>query len=244
MRNIVFRYIGLLFFACFLLPVCPAWAAYDLFVFVEGIPGESTDSHHVDWIDATSYHSIIKYDPGLGKIVFDAIHVVKKLDRASVLLSSQVATCTRIPTVILDFVESTGSMRSFLKCTLTGARVKRLTLSGITNDENIGMLEIVAFSFERIAWEYFPPDGESVKITWDVLRDCESEQTCNADFDVDGDVDGKNLAAFLLAFGSSLGDPGYYAPADLNHDDAVDEVDLAEFAVEFFKTECIVCPFK
>lgn len=244
MKNLVFKYFGLLFFACFLLPVGPTWAAYDLYVFVEGTPGESTDSRHLDWIDASSYQSTVKYDPVLGKIWFDAVHMVKKLDRASLRLLSQAVTCARIPRVIFDFVESTGSMRSFLKITLNGARVKGLASSGTSDNDNIGIPETVAFSFERITWEYFPVEGQPVTLTWDVLRNCESGQNCKADFDVEGDVDGINLAAFLIAFGSSSGDSNYYAPADMNHDDIVDQIDLAEFALEFSKTDCIACPFE
>jgi hypothetical protein len=147
----------------------------------------------------------------------------------------------RIPRVIFDFVESAGSQQLILQITLEGVKVKEVAAYGGGGDESL--METVAFAFERITWEYWPENGDPVKLTWDVLRNCESEQHCKADFDVEGDVDGVNLAKFLFAFGSAAGDSNYYPPADMDNDNRVDEDDLAEFALEFATIDCITCGF-
>jgi len=57
-----------------------------------------------------------------------------------------------------------------------------------------------------------------------------------SDIDGDGDADGKDLSIFAGAFGSVLGDSNYNPGADFNEDNAVDEDDLAIFALNFGKT--------
>lgn len=241
MRDLAIKVLGLLLLVCFLVTAGPAWAEYDLFVLVEGIPGESTDDRHEDWINASSYQSDIKFDPVTSQLTFGNVGMVKKVDRASPKLNAHAETVKRIPRVKIDFVESSGSGRLFLQVTLEGVRVKEVAVFGIVSDERL--METVSLAFERITWEYWPENGDPVKLTWDVLRNCESEQHCKADFDVEGDVDGVDLAKFLFAFGSAAGDSNYYPPADMDNDNRIDEDDLAEFALEFASIDCITCGF-
>ena len=241
MRKIAKKFLGLLFFACFLIAAGPSWAAFDLFVFVEGIPGQSGDERHEDWIEALSFKNDIQYDPVARQVTFGDVGMVKELDRASVGLSAHAVAGTRIPRVIFDFAySSTGQL--YLQITLNGARIKKVAASGSAIGE-ARPTEEVSFTFERITWQYWPASGGPVKLTWDVLRNCQSEQYCKADFDVEGDVDGENLAKFLFAFGSSAGDRNYYAPADMDADSIIDEGDLDEFASEYSLTDCIRCGF-
>jgi type VI secretion system secreted protein Hcp len=241
MRHIAIKFLRLLFLACFLIAAGPSWAAYDLFVFVEGIPGESIDGQHEDWIDGLAYHSDSQYDPATRQVSFGDIGMVKKVDRASPGLNAHAASVRRIPRVVFDFVESSGSGQLFLQITLEGVRVKKVAAYGSPGSEYL--TERVAFAFERITWEYWPLNGDPVKLTWDALRNCESVQHCKADFDVEGDVDGVNLATFLFAFGSAIDEPNYYPPADMDNDNRIDEDDLAEFALEFSSIDCITCGF-
>ncbi len=54
-----------------------------------------------------------------------------------------------------------------------------------------------------------------------------------SDFDSDGDVDGRDLAVFAAAFGSSTGDPNFNSACDLHEDGVIEEQDLHIFAGEF-----------
>jgi hypothetical protein len=56
------------------------------------------------------------------------------------------------------------------------------------------------------------------------------EMLPNPDHDLDGDVDGSDLAVFIAAFGSETGDPSYDARCDLIWNGTIDEGDLALFA--------------
>ena len=51
--------------------------------------------------------------------------------------------------------------------------------------------------------------------------------------DIDGDVDLADLAMLLAAFGSSIGDPAYFPPADLDGSGGIDLADLATLLANY-----------
>ena len=55
----------------------------------------------------------------------------------------------------------------------------------------------------------------------------------NPDHDGDGDADGSDLAVFIAAFGSAVGDSNYDPRCDLDSSDNINEYDLALFAAAF-----------
>jgi len=61
---------------------------------------------------------------------------------------------------------------------------------------------------------------------------------CEGDFDVDGDVDGSDLAVFAADFGRTDCDSGPECEGDFDHDNDVDGSDLAVFAADFGRTNC------
>lgn len=63
-----------------------------------------------------------------------------------------------------------------------------------------------------------------------------SAETCNGDFDTDGDVDGTDLATFAADFGRT--DCAADCEGDFNGDNDVDGSDLATFATDFGRTNC------
>jgi len=62
--------------------------------------------------------------------------------------------------------------------------------------------------------------------------------TCIADFNNDGQVDGADFGIFGAAFGSMCGDPNYFPPADFNNDCVIDGADFGVFGSEFGRTDC------
>jgi hypothetical protein len=61
-------------------------------------------------------------------------------------------------------------------------------------------------------------------------------QTCEGDFDSDGDVDGTDLATFAAEFGRT--DCAGNCEGDFNGDNDVDGSDIATFATDFGRTNC------
>lgn len=62
---------------------------------------------------------------------------------------------------------------------------------------------------------------------------------CEGDFDVDGDVDGSDLAVFAADFGRTDCDTGNPCEGDFDRDKDVDGSDLAVFAADFGRTDCL-----
>ena len=67
-------------------------------------------------------------------------------------------------------------------------------------------------------------------------------QTCEGDFNGDGDVDGSDLAVFAADFGRTDCDTGDPCQGDFDNDNDVDGSDLAVFAADFGRTDCDI-PF-
>ena len=65
---------------------------------------------------------------------------------------------------------------------------------------------------------------------------------CEGDFDLDGDVDGSDLAVFAADFGRTDCDTGEKCEGNFDCDSDVDGSDLAVFAADFGRTDCTVCP--
>jgi len=61
---------------------------------------------------------------------------------------------------------------------------------------------------------------------------------CEGDFDLDGDVDGSDLAVFAAEFGRTDCSGGSPCEGDFDRDGDVDGSDLAVFAADFGKTDC------
>ena len=63
-----------------------------------------------------------------------------------------------------------------------------------------------------------------------------TDDSCDGDFDTDGDVDGSDLAVFAADFGKT--DCSGDCAGDFNGDGDVDGSDLAIFAADFGRTDC------
>lgn len=76
----------------------------------------------------------------------------------------------------------------------------------------------------------------SVRYAWAVRDGDVTLQSCEGDFDSDGDVDGSDLATFAADFGKT--DCSSDCEGDFDADNDVDGSDLAVFAAEFGRTDC------
>lgn len=88
----------------------PAPAAADVFLKIDGIPGESTDSKHKDEIDILSYTQSFRQainratgGSGTGKVTCGDITVLKNIDKSSPKLIQYVTTGKHIPKATLTF---------------------------------------------------------------------------------------------------------------------------------------------
>jgi type VI secretion system secreted protein Hcp len=86
-------------------------AAMRVFVNITGIPGESMDSGHMNWIDAIGYGDsiLMPFSGGTGgggatgRAEFAPIKIIKFLDKASVDLRDYLVNGRHIPDVKIEF---------------------------------------------------------------------------------------------------------------------------------------------
>ena len=99
--------------------------AFDAFIKIEGIPGESTDDKHKDWIEVLSYSTGVS-QPSAGsassgggasseRADFQDFSIVKTLDKASPKLALACARGEHIPTVTLELCRAGGTLHVKLR---------------------------------------------------------------------------------------------------------------------------------
>jgi type VI secretion system secreted protein Hcp len=122
----------------------------ETFMFVPGIPGESTNGDHQDWIDIHSFSQNLdgsKKDQGACTLA-----VVKAIDRSTPLLFVAAANGQIFDEIRLESIRVGSDHRQpFYDLTLSDALVSSISLTG----EH----EMVTFTGARATLRYFRPDG-------------------------------------------------------------------------------------
>ncbi len=152
--------------------------AVDMFLFIEGVPGEATQAPFVNWIRVESSAWSHGAGSGVGgggtsasKVVFEALALTKLVDVSSPILALAAADGRHFKTAILVFLKAGKQPMVFWKITLTGVMVKAYNAGGSSAASS--PTEQVRLGFDRIEWNYFKqmPDGtmsQPVKSGWDL----------------------------------------------------------------------------
>ena len=181
-------FVGLSFFLLAIaLAPGPSWADFAMFVKVEGIPGESTDVNHKDWIDAFGYEESITlpertaiFGGGAGRTDFSPIKLFKYVDKASPKLLRAAVMGQHIPKVVIEVVTKGEVQQLIWRIELTNVFLSEMTTKALP--DKLGAIttlnELVAFSYERIRWTYFSYDLKGAPLPpviadWDLLRNRE-----------------------------------------------------------------------
>ncbi len=155
--------------------------AFDAFLKIEGIDGESTDDKHQKWIEILSYaHSVSQPVSGVsatggrtgGRADFSDFSLTKTVDNATPDLNIYCAKGQHIPKVELELCLATGDKHTFLKYTLEDVIISSVAPAGASggNDKPI---ESLSFAYGKIKWEYTPIDhtgkaGSTTGRTWNL----------------------------------------------------------------------------
>jgi type VI secretion system secreted protein Hcp len=141
----------------------PAMGAVQMFLDIAGIPGESTDKDHKDWIEVLSYSLGVANpaSPGggssSGHASFSNVTFSKLVDSSSPKLFEATASGQHIADAVLDLVKSGGKGNEpFLKYTFTDVLVTSYAVSGggdIPSDS-------FSLSYAKIKMEFFPQKAD------------------------------------------------------------------------------------
>lgn len=161
--------------------------AFDIFLKIPSIPGESTDEKHVDWIAILFFsHGVNqRASEGLGnsrsrstqRAEHQEFTVVKALDKASPKLAVACCRGERVSEIILELCESGGNKTKYMEYRMMDITISSVHQGGAAQGKESVPLEEVKFSYRKIEWIYTSfdcatgmPKGE-VKAYWDLVQD-------------------------------------------------------------------------
>lgn len=150
--------------------------AYNMFLKVEDVDGDSTDANHDKWIEVVSLSHGISQQARLApmdgdmrdhravgsRVDFRDFSVTKRVDKASIPLVSKLLNRAVIPEVTLEVCRATGDKTTFMKVILKDAFVASIDCTGAASADDPLPIEQVTFRFGRIVWAYTEtsPSGE------------------------------------------------------------------------------------
>jgi type VI secretion system secreted protein Hcp len=137
------------FLALGLMASAPVASAQILtFMFIDGIPGESTFEDKRNWIELTGYSQ------SFGTVNCSRAVANKRIDRSSPLLISRAAANQLIPSVIVTMRKAGEGQRDFFIATLGQVLVDRIEVA----DQDGQLVERVVLAPQAITIQYFPQD--------------------------------------------------------------------------------------
>jgi type VI secretion system secreted protein Hcp len=151
---------------------------FDAFLKIDGMPGESTDSKHKEWIEVLSYHWGVTQRASGSKSSGGAISaeradladfsIVKALDKASAKLALFCCNGQHIKSIILELCRATGDKQKYMEYKLSDSIVASVRPGGASQDPQNLPLEEVAFSYGKIELTYTATDHQTGKPSGDV----------------------------------------------------------------------------
>lgn len=145
-------------------------AQVDYFLKIEGVPGESSDSKHKDWIDIQSYSFGATQTAssggggGAGKVKIQDLMITKPFDKSSPQLFIDTASGKHYPSATLELVNTAKSKETYMIITMKDVII---TSYSTGNSGGEAPTEQLSFNFAKIELEY-KQGGSSVKAGWDV----------------------------------------------------------------------------
>lgn len=157
--------------------------AFDYFLKLEGVDGESTDDKHKDWIEIDSFSwglgQIIGEDGtqprggggGAGKVQVQDFNFVKKIDKSSPVLMLSCATGQHMKEGVLIGRKAGEKPLEYLKIKLTDILISGYQTGGSAGD--VVPTDQFSLNFAKIEFSYTPQDprggeGKTITTTYDL----------------------------------------------------------------------------
>ena len=154
--------------------------AYDIFMKLDDIPGESTDDKHKEWINLLAFSmgvSQMAVDRSAGsaggtsRADFQNLAATHRFDKASPKLFEFCATGKHIPTVLVQLHRATGDKQKYLEYKLTDVVITSVAPAG-DGSSDVVPLESFSLDYGKIEITYTATDNKGtakgdVKAGWD-----------------------------------------------------------------------------
>lgn len=159
--------------------------AFDAFLKIDGIPGESTDDKHADWIEIISFNhgvhqpaSATASSAGGGtteRCEHQDFTVAKYIDKASPKVYEYCSSGKHLKEVTLEFCRAGGDKTKYLEIKLEEVIISNVSPGGSKGDDSFPM-ESVSFNYGKIKWTYTQQKradgsgGGNVTGGWDLTK--------------------------------------------------------------------------
>jgi type VI secretion system secreted protein Hcp len=160
--------------------------AFDAFLQIDGIPGESTDDKHADWIEVLNYEFEIKQPTSASKSStggasseradFKDFSIKKALDKASPKIAIACADGTAIKSVILELCRSGGDKVKYMEYKMSNCVISKVSPAGESKAPETLPLEEVTFNYGKLEMVYTQQKredgsgGGQVAAGWDLQK--------------------------------------------------------------------------
>jgi type VI secretion system secreted protein Hcp len=154
--------------------------AFDAFLMLDGIKGESVDGKHKDEIDVRSFSWGVSQTgtghtgagSGAGKADFQDLQIVKSVDKSTPLLKLACASGKHITKGKLTVRKAGENPLEYLTIDLENILVSSYSLTGVSGSSEVPD-EQVTFNFAKMKTEYWTQTkqgakGENANFSWDV----------------------------------------------------------------------------
>jgi type VI secretion system Hcp family effector len=125
-------------------------SGYSIFLWIDGVAGESLDSNHEGWIEGTGYSQTMGAPTASGESSPETFEIEKELDRASPALYDAVHTGRVFARVMVDVSRTVR----FLRIELRDARITQVVQCAASMTERARPTEKISFEYRRIQWTY------------------------------------------------------------------------------------------
>jgi type VI secretion system secreted protein Hcp len=160
--------------------------AFDGFLKIDGVEGESTDSKHGKWIEIMSYSWGVA-QPVSGsassggarsaeRANFSDFSIVKSIDKASPKLMLACAKGDHIKEIVLELCRNTGDKQKYAEYKLTDVLISSVRPGGSSQGGEPLPLEEVSFSPGKVEFTYTATNQKTgkaegdVKMHWSVVE--------------------------------------------------------------------------
>jgi type VI secretion system secreted protein Hcp len=156
---------------------------FDAFLKIDGMPGESTDDKHKDWIEVLSYSwgasqlaSATASSAGgatAERANFQDFSIVKTLDKASPKLALACADGTHIKDVTIELCRAGGDKVKYMEYKMSDCIISSVSVGGGGGGEPT---ESLTFNYGKIEWTYVQQKradgsgGGQVAAGWDLEK--------------------------------------------------------------------------
>ena len=158
--------------------------AFDSFIKIDGIPGESLDDKHKDWIEVLSFDHMMDQPASATassaggataeRVNHGTFNFVHNLDKASPKLYEACCTGKHIKEVTFELCRAGGDKLKYMEIKLEQVLVSKVANAGSSTGEGGFPSESVSLSYGKIKWTYTQQKrqdgtgGGNVNAGWDL----------------------------------------------------------------------------